>query len=57
MLLAPYLTELLAEHVVTGNAPGVLRQFLPDRFEPTEGETALELDYYARYGSERASTG
>ena len=32
MLLAPFLTELLAEHVVTGTAPEMLRSFLPDRF-------------------------
>jgi sarcosine oxidase subunit beta len=51
MLLAPYLTELLAEHIVTGNPPTMLRRFLPDRFPPSGGETALELDYYARYAT------
>ncbi len=50
MLLAPYLTELLAEHLVTGTAPEMLRQFLPDRFPPTDGEAHLETDYYSRYG-------
>lgn len=58
MLLAPYLSELLAEHLLTGQAPLMLRQFLPDRFVPSEGDAApLETDYYARYGSDGASTG
>lgn len=57
MLLAPYLTELLVEHLVTGQAPPMLRQFLPDRFHPTDEEDApVETDYYARYGSDGAST-
>jgi sarcosine oxidase, subunit beta len=57
MLLAPYLTELLAEHLVTGQAPPMLRQFLPDRFAPTgEEDVQVETDYYARYGSDGTST-
>jgi sarcosine oxidase subunit beta len=51
MLLAPYLTELLAEHLVTGKSPAMLRAFLPDRFSPTVDDAALETDYYARYSS------
>ena len=55
MLLAPYLTELLAEHLVTGTAPPTLGGFLPDRFSPdADDEAADEADYYARYAS-RAS--
>jgi len=54
MLLAPYLTELLAEHIVTGSAPDMLRPFLPDRFVPTAEAEDTETDYYARYG-DRAS--
>jgi len=49
MLLAPYLAELLAEHVVRGEAPTMLRRFLPDRFPPDGDEASLETDYYARY--------
>ena len=49
MLLAPMLTELLAQHLVTGTAPPMLRAFLPDRFPPTEEDAPLETDYYARY--------
>jgi sarcosine oxidase subunit beta len=49
MLLAPYLTELLAEHMVTGTAPAMLRPFLPDRFAPTDEAERSATDYYARY--------
>ncbi len=50
MLLAPYLTELMAEHMVAGEAPAMLRPFLPDRFAPTGEPTGpMETDYYARY--------
>jgi sarcosine oxidase, subunit beta len=51
MLLAPYLTELLAEHIVSGSAPEMLRPFLPDRFAPTAEAEGAEADYYARYAS------
>ena len=56
MLLAPFLAELLAEHIVSGEPPAMLRQFMPDRF-PAAGEDAapLETDYYSRYGSGRGS--
>jgi sarcosine oxidase subunit beta len=58
MLLAPYLAELLAEHLISGTPPEMLRQFLPDRFAPGDGEeTAREADYYARYPSGTASSG
>jgi sarcosine oxidase subunit beta len=51
MLLAPYLTELLAEELVTGVAPPMLAAFRPDRFraEDRDGEASVETDYYARY--------
>jgi hypothetical protein len=52
MLLAPYLAELLADHIVGGEPPPTLRQFLPDRFPAADGDAApLESDYYSRYGS------
>ena len=51
MLLAPYLTELLAEHLVTGRPADMLRPFLPDRFSPTDEAEGAEADYYARYAS------
>ena len=59
MLLAPYLTELLAEHLVTGSAPQMLRPFLPDRFSPSDEAERSEGDYYARYrsGAGDASSG
>ncbi|HET7495504.1 MAG TPA: FAD-binding oxidoreductase [Candidatus Limnocylindrales bacterium] len=51
MMLAPYLTELLADHLVRGTAPDMLRPFLPDRFTATDEAATLETDYYARYVS------
>jgi sarcosine oxidase subunit beta len=48
MLLAPYLTELLAERFVTGATPERLAAFDPDRFAPGEA-TETSGDYYARY--------
>ncbi|HET8784813.1 MAG TPA: FAD-binding oxidoreductase [Candidatus Limnocylindrales bacterium] len=51
MLLAPLLTELLAEHVVSGAPPEMLRSFLPDRFDPDAESEGDQADYYARYGA------
>jgi sarcosine oxidase subunit beta len=56
MLLAPYLTELLAEHIVTGSPPEMLRPFLPDRFAPTDDAEGAEADYYARYSPAGSSS-
>jgi sarcosine oxidase subunit beta len=55
MLLAPFLTELLAEHLVTSTPPEMLRPFLPDRFPPTAdgGLPVEDADYYSRYASGR----
>jgi sarcosine oxidase subunit beta len=55
MLLAPFLTELLVEHLVSGQAPAMLRMFLPDRFGPTTGAEGAQADYYARYSPGGAS--
>lgn len=56
MLLAPYLAELLADHLVTGEPPAMLRQFLPDRFPRVNDDAApLETDYYSRYASRSTS--
>jgi sarcosine oxidase subunit beta len=49
MLLAPYLTELLADRFVTGATPERLTAFDPDRFVPGEPTEADPADYYARY--------
>jgi sarcosine oxidase, subunit beta len=49
MLLAPYLTELLAERFVTGVAPERLAMFDPDRFDPATAVEDDPADYYARY--------
>ncbi|HEX7196233.1 MAG TPA: FAD-binding oxidoreductase [Candidatus Limnocylindria bacterium] len=50
MLLAPYLTELLARQVVGGERPADLELFEPDRFEPGAAN-AENGDYYARYAA------
>ena len=50
MLLAPFLSELLAEQLISGVAPAMLRPFQPDRFAPTDAAESSEADYYARYG-------
>ena len=49
MLLAPYLTELLAERFTTGMTPARLEMFDPDRFGPDQGAEEASGDYYARY--------
>ncbi len=49
MLLAPYLTELLAERFVTGRTPARLEAFNPDRFDPGAAMPDDPADYYARY--------
>ncbi len=53
---APYVAELLARWLVTGEAPSQLAAFDPDRFEGTDadGEGSLTTDYYAGY-TQRAS--
>jgi glycine/D-amino acid oxidase-like deaminating enzyme len=56
MLLAPFLTELLAEHLVTGAPPEMLRSFLPDRFDPNAETEGDQADYYARYSPSVASS-
>jgi sarcosine oxidase subunit beta len=55
MLLAPYLTELLADHLVRGTVPDMLRPFLPDRFTAADEDAMLETDYYARYAPRSSS--
>ena len=49
MLLAPYLAELLATRMATGETPARLEMFDPDRFDPTVAAAGPEQDYYARY--------
>jgi sarcosine oxidase subunit beta len=49
MLLAPYLTELLADRFVTSRTPAHLVAFDPDRFEPGVSSEDSSTDYYARY--------
>ncbi len=51
MLLAPYLAELLATRMATGETPARLEMFDPDRFDPTLAAAGSEQDYYARYAT------
>ena len=53
MLLAPYLTELLADQFVSGVMPARLAAFDPDRFEPSARAVDQPADYYARYAARR----
>ncbi len=55
MLLAPFLTDLLAECLVTGRTPAMLEPFLPDRFSPDDAVAPMSADYYARYGRSTTS--
>lgn len=57
MLLAPYLTELLAERFVTGVTPERLAMFDPDRFRSDTGPDGDQADYYARYARRGAESG
>ena len=51
MLLAPYLTELLAERFASGRTPAHLEPFDPDRFAPDTSAEESSTDYYARYAA------
>ena len=51
MLLAPYLTELLAERLASGRTPAHLEPFDPDRFAPDTSAEESSTDYYARYAA------
>ena len=55
MLLAPYLTELLAERYTRGVTPDRLAAFDPDRFAAGEPVEEDPTDYYARYASRHAT--
>ena len=48
---APYVAELLARWLVTGEAPSELAAFDPDRFEGVveSDEATLTHDYYSGY--------
>ena len=50
MLLAPYLSELLAHQIARGERPTDLGPFEPDRFERGAAD-AGNGDYYARYAA------
>lgn len=53
MLLAPYLSELLAGQLATGAAHPQLAPFDPDRFDEAAPGADTSGDYYARYARGR----
>ena len=57
MLLAPYLSELLAARIATGAAHPHLGPFDPDRFDETALGADTSGDYYARYARREPDAG
>ncbi len=51
MLLAPFLTELMADQFTTDRRPPMLDAFRPDRFAAEDEASPMATDYYARYGA------
>ncbi len=49
MLLAPYMSELLAEQIINEDTPELLKPFNPDRFEGIKQDVGIYEDYYLRY--------
>ncbi|UCD33279.1 MAG: FAD-binding oxidoreductase, partial [Desulfobacterales bacterium] len=49
MLLAPYMSELLAEQIVDDNTSELLKSFNPDRFGDIKPNVTINKDYYSRY--------
>ena len=49
MLLAPYLSQLLAEQIINGATSELLKSFNPNRFEGIKKEMEIHEDYYSRY--------
>jgi len=49
MLLAPYLSQMLAEQIINGAASELLKSFNPNRFAGIKKEMEIHEDYYSRY--------
>lgn len=49
MLLAPYLSQLLAEQIIKGATSELLKSFNLNRFEGIKREMEIHEDYYSRY--------
>ena len=49
MLLAPYMSELLAEQIINEATPELLKFFDPNRFEGIKQDMEIHEDYYSRY--------
>ena len=49
MLLAPYLSQLLAEQIINGATSELMKSFNLNRFEGIKREMEIHEDYYSRY--------
>ena len=49
MLLAPYMSELLAEQIINADTPELLKSFNPNRFLGEKMDMEIHEDYYSRY--------
>ncbi len=49
MLLAPYMSELLAEQIINADTPELLKSFNPNRFLGGKMDMEIHEDYYSRY--------
>jgi sarcosine oxidase subunit beta len=49
MLLAPFMSELLAEQIINEDTSELLKSFTPNRFEGKKMDMEIHEDYYSRY--------
>ena len=52
MLLAPYMSELLAVQIINQETPELLKSFDPNRFGETKRDLEIHKDYYSRYAED-----
>lgn len=52
MLLAPYMSELLAEQIINADTSELLKSFSPNRFEGIKMDMEIHEDYYSRYAED-----
>ena len=52
MLLAPYMSELLAEQIINQETPELLKSFDPNRFGDKKMDLEIHEDYYSRYAED-----
>ena len=52
MLLAPYMSELLAEQIINQETSDLLKSFDPNRFRDRKKDLEIDEDYYSRYAED-----